>query len=165
VADIFLHPGDYFFGDGDSRIHTVLGSCVSITAWHPARHIGGMCHYMLPARHVRAEGAHLPEAPDARYADGALALFLRDMRRAGTTPQEYEVKMFGGSEQFPHLNRSAALDVAGRNIDSGRRLLEQHGFILSSRNLGGTGPRRLIFDIGTGTVWVRSLGRSGEATA
>jgi chemotaxis protein CheD len=160
VTDIFLHPGDYYFGDGGAHIHTVLGSCVSITAWHPARHIGGMCHYMLPAR-----GAHLEGAPDARYADGAVALFLRDMRRQGTAPGEYEVKMFGGSEQFPHLKHTSVLDVAGRNIESGRELLERHGFILSSRNLGGTGPRRLIFDIATGAVWVRSLGRSGEESA
>jgi chemotaxis protein CheD len=160
VTDIFLHPGDYWFGDGDARIHTVLGSCVSITAWHPGRRIGGMCHYMLPARH-----AHLEGAPDARYADGAVALFLGDMRRSGTAAGEYEVKMFGGSEQFPHLSRSSALDVATHNIESGRRLLEHHGFILSSRNLGGVGPRRLIFDIGTGAVWVRSLGASGRATA
>ena len=160
VSDVFLHPGDYWFGDGANRVHTVLGSCVSITAWHPARRTGGMCHYMLPARHV-----HLEAAPDARYADGAVALFLRDMRRSGTLPGEYEVKMFGGSEQFPHLNRPSELDVAARNIASGRELLERHGFILSSRNLGGVGPRRLIFDIATGAVWVRSLGATGQATA
>jgi chemotaxis protein CheD len=155
VSDVFLHPGDYWFGDGGTRVHTVLGSCVSITAWHPVRHVGGMCHYLLPKR-----DAYLEEAPDARYADGAVALFLRDMQRSGTAPGEYEMKMFGGSEQFPHLLRSSALDVAARNIESGRDLLERHGFILSSRNLGGVGPRRLIFDIATGTVWVRSLKRA-----
>jgi len=155
VSDVFLHPGDYWFGDGGTRVHTVLGSCVSITAWHPARQIGGMCHYMLPARDDDAEAA-----PDARYADGAVGLFLRDLRRTGTLPGEYEVKMFGGSEQFPHLARTSALDVAGRNIESGRELLERHGFILSSRDLGGVGPRRLIFDIATGAVWVRALGRA-----
>lgn len=160
MSDVFLHPGDYWFGDGGTRIHTVLGSCVSITAWHPARHVGGMCHYMLPGRNAYLEGS-----PDARYADGAVAHFLRDMRRSGTAPREYEVKMFGGSEQFPHLVRPSALDVAALNIESGRDLLERHGFILSSRNLGGTGPRRLIFDITTGAVWVRSPRRSGQATA
>jgi chemotaxis protein CheD len=160
VTDVFLHPGDYWFGDGGTRVHTVLGSCVSITAWHPARRIGGMCHYMLPARN-----AHLEAAPDARYADGAVSLFLRDMKRSDSAPGEYEVKMFGGSEQFPHLSRPSALDVATRNIASGRELLGRHGFILSSRNLGGTGPRRLIFDIATGAVWVRSVGLAGKETA
>ena len=159
MADIFLHAGDYWFGGGDARVHTVLGSCVSITAWHPVRRVGGMCHYMLPARN-----AH-PGEVDARYADGAVALFLRDVRRIGTACGEYEVKMFGGSEQFPHLSSPAVLDVATANIESGRQLLARHGFVLSSRNLGGTGPRRLIFDIDTGAVWVRTASRSGEATA
>ncbi|MBL8511280.1 MAG: chemotaxis protein CheD, partial [Betaproteobacteria bacterium] len=50
VMDIFLQPGEFYFGDADTRIRTLLGSCVSITMWHPTRRIGGMCHYMLPTR-------------------------------------------------------------------------------------------------------------------
>ena len=30
VVDIFLRPGDYFWGDARSRIRTILGSCVAI---------------------------------------------------------------------------------------------------------------------------------------
>ena len=48
--EIFLQPGEFYFGDAATRIRTLLGSCVAITLWHPARMIGGMCHYMLPNR-------------------------------------------------------------------------------------------------------------------
>ena len=155
MADVFLHPGDYHFGDDGTRIHTVLGSCVSITAWHSARRIGGMCHYMLPGRRPGCPGP-----PDPRYADGAIELFLRDVRRANTTPSQYEVKMFGGGEQFPELSNSAPLEVARHNIAAGMALLERHGFVLTVCDLGGTGARRLIFDISTGDVWLRALDRS-----
>src|SRR5439155_18563598 len=42
--EIFLQPGEWYFGDADTRIRTLLGSCVAITMWHPRRCLGGMCH-------------------------------------------------------------------------------------------------------------------------
>ncbi|MDY7086952.1 MAG: chemotaxis protein CheD [Actinomycetota bacterium] len=163
MPEVFLHPGDYHFGGAGTRIHTVLGSCVSITVWHPTLRLGGMCHYMLPARPRTDQGP-----PDPRYADGAIGLFLRDVRRANTAPGQYEVKMFGGGRQFPESGIPAPLDVARHNIDAGIALLERHDFALAVSDLGGTGARRLIFDIGTGDVWLRTLDRShdrDEATA
>ena len=44
-------------------------------------------------------------------------------------------------------------------------LLERHGFALSVRELGGTGARRLIFDIATGHVWLRALDRQAARGA
>jgi chemotaxis protein CheD len=157
VPEFFLHPGDYHFGGADTRIHTVLGSCVSITMWHPALRIGGMCHYMLPGRCPETD----PQ--DAKYAAGAIACFLRDVRRSNTSPQQYEVKMFGGGRQFPHLPTTPSLNVAANNIEAGIALLDQHGFALTVRDLGGTGARRLIFDIATGDVWLRALDRGATA--
>ena len=149
MADVYLSPGDYHFGGAGTRVHTVLGSCVSITIWQPALRIGGMCHYLLPGPCPAAEGHN------ARYADGAIARLLRDVARTRTTPAQYEVKMFGGGQQFPHLSVPAPLDVANHNIAAGMALLQRSGFVLSTRKLGGTGARRLIFDIGTGVVWLR----------
>ena len=68
VKIVVLSAGDFHFGSGQTRISTLLGSCVSITLWHPRKHIGGMCHYLLPAR-TRKPG----EPPDGRYGDEALA--------------------------------------------------------------------------------------------
>ncbi len=39
--DIFLQPGELYFGDSDTCIRTVLGSCVSLTFWHPKLLGGG----------------------------------------------------------------------------------------------------------------------------
>ncbi|GAA2879113.1 putative chemoreceptor glutamine deamidase CheD [Actinoplanes cyaneus] len=150
MADVHLNPGDYHFGGADTRIHTVLGSCVSITLWHAGLRIGGMCHYLLP-------GPCPGDEPlNARYADGAVRRFVRDVRRSRTSPPQYEVKMFGGGRQFPHLSVPAALDVAQQNIAAGITLMEEENFTISVRELGGTGARRLIFDLATGTVWLRA---------
>ncbi|MCK6396767.1 MAG: chemotaxis protein CheD, partial [Zoogloea sp.] len=91
AIDIFLQPGEVYFGDRGTRIRTVLGSCVSITFWHPRLLLGGMCHIMLPGRIGKA-----PDEPDGRYADEAVSLLVDEMRAAGTQPRDYQAKLFGG---------------------------------------------------------------------
>src|SRR5690606_5865574 len=49
-TEVNLLPGALWFGTGDVRLHTLLGSCVAITLWHPRYRYGGMCHFMLPGR-------------------------------------------------------------------------------------------------------------------
>lgn len=122
AIDIFLQPGEVYFGDRGTRIRTVLGSCVSITFWHPRLLLGGMCHYMLPER-----GKAGADAPDGRYADEALDLLFGEMRAAGTRPREYQAKIFGGGRMFSFAT-GGLLDIGSRNIETGRRLLRSHGW-------------------------------------
>jgi len=158
-VEIFLQPGEFWFGDRDTRVRTLLGSCVAITMWHPRRRIGGMCHYLLPGR--RRWGRS--EVLDGRYADNALLLFLRELARTCTRPSDYEVKMFGGGNQFGARSGPASMNVPDRNIEAGRELLAHHGFTLKAEHLGGNGHRNVVFDIWTGNVWVRHVDPSPGA--
>lgn len=160
--DIFLQPGEFYFGDQSARIRTILGSCVSITMWHPRRRIGGMCHYMLPSRGVKA-GKQL----DGRYADEALQLFLREIRATKTFPDEYQVKLFGGGSMFRNTGNEVAAtqkmlrndddcrDVSCRNRKIAYQLIQHYGFSLTAEHLGGSGHRQIMFDIASGHAWVR----------
>jgi chemotaxis protein CheD len=160
--EIFLQPGEFYFGDRNTRIRTILGSCVSITMWHPHRCIGGMCHYMLPSRGIKAA-----KQLDGRYADEALQLFLREIRAAGTWPEEYQVKLFGGGSMFlnvmketpsPRMEHGNGCDCRGipcRNRQTAYQLIQHHGFNLTAEHLGGSGHRQVMFDIGSGHAWVR----------
>ncbi len=162
VLEIFLQPGEIYFGDEETRIRTLLGSCISITLWHPRLKIGGMCHYMLPNRGQLASENH---ALDGRYADEAIALLMKEIERSRTKPSEYEVKLFGGGTMFlPKAVRSertllsrngARPGVAPRNVDAARTLLRTYGLILKTEQVGGNGRRYVIFDIWSGHVWVR----------
>lgn len=150
VIDVFLQPGEFYFGEKDIRIRTLLGSCVSITLWHPGKLIGGMCHYMLPTR----GGAQ--SALDGRYADEAMLLFMREIELSKTHPAEYEVKLFGGGNMFPQFAKSVAgQDVPARNVEAARRLAKEYGFKIAAENLGGNGHRQILFDIWSGHVWVK----------
>jgi chemotaxis protein CheD len=154
VVEIYLQPGDFYFGDQDTRIRTVLGSCVSVTMWHPQRLIGGMCHYMLPGG-----GRITPGRLDGRYADEAMQMFLLEIRAAKTNPAEYRVKLFGAGNMFPGLKKNRS-DQSGPNVPDKNKataysLIEKHGFKIVAESLGGDGHRQVIFDIWSGHAWVR----------
>ena len=148
--EIYLLPGEFYFAEANTRIHTVLGSCISISLWHPVLRIGGMCHFMLPSRGDARSGSL-----DGRYADEAIQLILREIGKNNTRPGAYQVKLFGGGNMFQALCGGKTMDVARDNIKAARALLEQNGFHVQAEDVGGNGHRRIIFDLGSGNVWVR----------
>lgn len=155
VLDVFLKPGEFYFGDHETRVRTLLGSCVAITLWHPQFRIGGMCHYLLP----EDRQANLSHELDGRYADKALQLFMQEINQAGTHPCEYEVKMFGGGNQFGGQGLHANHNIPEKNIQTGKKLLLEHGFKLTAHHLGGSGHRNVILDMWSGYVWVQHVNR------
>lgn len=146
--EVFLNPGEFHFGRGATRISTLLGSCVSITLWHPRRRIGGMCHYMLTER-KRPQGAPL----DGRFADEAFEMLLQQMAAAGTRPGEYQAKLFGGANMLGAL-AGEPVDIGPRNVAFGRQLLAACHIALVAEHVGGSGRRKLHFDLPSGEVWL-----------
>jgi chemotaxis protein CheD len=145
---VFLNPGEFHFAEGNTRISTLLGSCVSITLWHPRRRIGGMCHYMLTERN-RTAGTPL----DGRYGNEAFELFLQQVAAAGTRPAEYQAKLFGGANMLSDLAGSK-IDIGRRNVALAHSLLADKGITLLSEHVGGSGRRKLHFDVWSGDVWL-----------
>lgn len=150
TVDVFLQPGEVYFGGRDTRIRTLLGSCVAVVMWHPGMRAGGMCHYMLPGAPKAKR-----DALDGRYADEALELMLREIRNAYTSPADYLVKLFGGGHMFSAHQSVRESHVGAKNVEMARILMKRHGFSISAEQLGGVGHRNVMFDIGNGHVWVR----------
>ncbi|MBB1268338.1 chemoreceptor glutamine deamidase CheD [Shewanella sp. SR44-3] len=147
---ITLQPGEFHFDQGKVRINTLLGSCVAITLWHPNKHLGGMCHYMLP------KSSHARRLEQGFFADGAMKLFLDAIKQHHTRPEDYHVKLFGGSNMFRQLNSNHHfLNVAEKNIAAGLKLLKQHGFHIQNMDLGGTVHRQVYLELWNGDVWVK----------
>jgi chemotaxis protein CheD len=151
IVEVYLHPGEWYFGDEDTRIKTLLGSCVSFTLWHPERRIGGMCHYMLPRRGDKRGN----EALDGKYADEAMALLLREIEREGTRPEEYVARVFGGGSMLD----LGGINVSELNVETARDLIKQHGFRMEGECLGGVGHRNIVFDVWSGEVWLKKGGK------
>ena len=145
---VLLKAGDFHFGGGGTRISTLLGSCVSITLWHPRKRIGGMCHYMMTER------PREPDMPlDGRYAAEAFELFLQHVDAAGTRPSEYQAKLFGGANMFAGSD-AGRMNIGARNIEYGHRLLASQHIALIAEHVAGSGRRKLHFDLWNGDVWL-----------
>ena len=157
VLEIFLQPGEFYFGDEKTRIRTLLGSCVAITLWHPRLKIGGMSHYMLPNRPSRRKDEPL----DGRYAEEMMELFMDELRRSKTRPGDYQAKIFGGGRMFdyrPDERRKQLqlrIDISERNVQVGRELAARYGFKHSAEDMGGSGHRNVVLDLWSGDVWVK----------
>jgi chemotaxis protein CheD len=148
IHTVFLNPGEFHFGSGNTRISTLLGSCVSITLWHPRQRIGGMCHYML------AERRRPPNVPlDGRFGKEACEMFLQHVEAAGTRPSEYQAKLFGGANMLT-TSGGEQLDIGPRNIALGRELLASKHIALMAEHVGGSGRRKLHFNVWSGEVWL-----------
>lgn len=166
IEERFLQIGDFFFGSGAIRLRTVLGSCVSVTMWHPRARVGGICHYLLPERGAAPSAMGRPHG---LYAQEAIALFADEARNRDTRPAEYVVKLFGGGNMFATPKRfeecgsgvcaperrSGCRVVACKNVLSGRELLQMYGFRVTKEHVGGNGSRQLVFELWNGNVWIR----------
>ncbi len=156
--EVYLRPGDFWFGERNHRLRTLLGSCVAIILWHPRLLVGGMCHYVLPERMKRDRTGKAQL--DGRYADEAVQLFLRELNRNHTRPEEYQVKVFGAGNMFPRLvgrgrAESECVHVACRNAQAAKQLLKHYGFIVVAQDLEGSGYRSITFDVWSGELRLR----------
>jgi chemotaxis protein CheD len=152
AIDIFLQPGEYFVGDRRYRIRTLLGSCVSITLWHPHMRIGAMSHFLLGSRAVRAVSEL-----DGRYGEEVMHLMLRELERAKVPLSDCQAKIFGGANMFPGQTRINIPHVGQKNGEAARALLQSHGIRVVSESLFGVGHRQIIFDVHSGDVWSRQI--------
>jgi chemotaxis protein CheD len=149
MKEVFLRPGEFHFGNADTRIRTLLGSCVSITLWHPGQRVGGMCHYLLPSR-TRRTGTPL----DGRYADEAIQLFDQEIKRTGLPPHEFVAKVFGGGNMFQMQSNRPQFDIGARNIEVALKMLKERNIPVVAEHHGGKGHRKLVFDVHSGDVWM-----------
>jgi chemotaxis protein CheD len=152
TMDIFLQPGEVMFAGADTRLVTLLGSCVAITLWHPLKLMGGMCHIVLPQAY---EGKQVQG--DGRYALEAVKMLQNAVRNAGLKAGELEIKLFGGGSMLNDCSQAAHTlnAIPSRNIAMAKQLIAQAGWSLVAEHTGGRGHRQVKFDISTGDVWLR----------
>lgn len=154
--EVYLQPGQYWFGSGAVRVRTLLGSCVAITLWHPHERLGGMCHFLLPEP-PPSQAAFARGAPDGRYATDAMRWLAARIGARGMRCGAFEAKLFGGGRMF-----DAGGSVQEGNIAMARALLARYRVGVRAEHLGGEGHRHLVFDVATGDAWLRHTPPRGE---
>lgn len=144
----FLMPGDYFFGQYEGKLLTVLGSCVAVTLWHPRRNLSALTHFLLP-------GGKRFDPEDTHYGQAVFAQLQLDMARFGTHPSEYQKGLFGGGTQL-QPKQGSNLNVASKNVRFACEQFAELGWQINQQALGGS-YRRLSLDARTGKITCTDL--------
>ena len=152
ILEIYLHPNEFYWGDSETRIKTVLGSCIAICMWHPKLKIGGMSHSLLP---TRFEPSVKVGNLDGRYVDEAVQLFLFEVLKAKTKPEDYKVKVFGGAAVLATNNTEQT--IGSRNYEMSQKSLKEAGFTIFSEHTGGNEARNVMLDLWSGETWLRRI--------
>ena len=150
---VFLRPGDWFFGRGDHRVTTVLGSCVSAVMWSPRLQLGAISHCLLPIRPEHATGTrHSP----GDYVDETLQWMTQRLSDHGCRLLELDVSLAGGA---------SANDIAigSANVAQAQRWLQAAGMRLIQQDTGGRVVRRVTFNLTDGSLTIAHGGRLGPS--
>ncbi|KUM44675.1 chemotaxis protein CheD [Pseudomonas sp. EpS/L25] len=151
--ELFLRPGEWYFGQGDRLVRTILGSCVSFVFWHPGRRLGGMTHSLLPSRQRPVPGV----APDGHYVDESLDLILAAIARHGGDLQGYQVHLYGGGNMFPQILRGRVKNIGDLNVDAALAQLARLGLRSVRTHVRGDGHRKLSLSLVDGRVLIQQV--------
>lgn len=141
----FLYPGNLFVSVGLTRISTILGSCVAVCLWDRVRAIGGINHYILPF--WNGEGL-----PTPRYGNLAIYRLCEQMQRHGCEKRDLVAKVFGGAQIS--AEHGGLYLVGDRNVQVAWEMLEELAIPVVGHDVGGVRGRKVVFDTGSGTVYV-----------
>lgn len=152
--EIFLKPGESFWGGEQDRVITILGSCVSICVWHPGLKIGGICHYRFPGQRKKRR-----ETLNLNFGDDSIWFLIENVKKNYTKPEDYITEIYGGSSMFNNENTAMKEVIGMRNVHSAIERLAGSGFKIHSKHIGGTISRKIVFDLYTGEVDLRLNGQ------
>jgi len=127
-----------------------LGSCIGVTIWDPAVHVGGMLHYMLPDSQLSPDKAR---ASPAMFADTGIPKLFRAAYELGALKSRLVVKIAGGSQL---LDDHGTFNIGKRNYLALRKIFWKNAVLIKAENVGGNISRTLRLELGSGLVSFRS---------
>lgn len=143
---------------GETLVTHALGSCLGLAVHDPVAGVGGLLHVMLPDSTINATKA---ETSPFMFIDTGVPLFFRQLYAAGAAKQRLVVKVAGGAAMGPAGDQDR-LAIGKRNHVMLRKLFWKNGVLIAAEDVGGSAPRTLYLEVGSGRVWIHSAGREWE---
>lgn len=135
---------------GDVLITYALGSCIGLAMYDPVSRVGGLLHFMLPDSSLDA--ARAGENP-FRFADLGIPALLRKIRERGAERHRLRIAVAGAAEL---MDEGEVFNIGKRNRAALHRILWKEGVLIGAEATGGTTPRTLGLEIGTGRFFLRA---------
>ena len=152
----YLKPGDCILCKQPTRVTTVLGSCISLTFYHPQKAVGALTHSLMPCQNSTKDSS--ADQP-CKFVDTSIAYVLNWFSKLHIPLNQLEVKLFGGAKMFYNTSKGLKdyLSVGEKNVQSALETLKKYSLEVQVANVGGVRGRKLIFFSHTGEVWMKNL--------
>ncbi len=138
----------------DTLVTYSLGSCIAVAAYDPVARCGGLLHYQLPSSALDASRA---SQNPCMFADTGMKHLLAQLQTTGAHKSRLKVKLAGGAEMF---DDQGIFCIGRRNHTAIRKILWQHGLLLSAEQVGGSEPRTLYLRLDDGSTIIKARGES-----
>ncbi|MDD3554226.1 MAG: HDOD domain-containing protein [Deltaproteobacteria bacterium] len=146
-----VHIGDCrVTGDPDTILETCLGSCVGVAIYDAVRHIGGMCHILLPDGPAEKKQTH-----PAAYATTAIPFLLNAFEELGGERKTATTAIAGGASIMTK-NTGTDLKIGQRNLLAVMEGLRQADVKVSYQHVAGNLGRVMRLYMRNGQIHVRT---------
>lgn len=132
----------------DLLVTPAMGASIALALHDRAARIGGILHFLLPLAETSAERA--TDDP-CLFADTGFPQFLRAMLALGAARRSSRIVIAGGAEP---VDPSEFFALGSRNQAAARQVVSREELRVEQAHIGGTHPRRLKLDVGSGRIWV-----------
>lgn len=154
-----LRAGELVLSHEPVVVSTILGSCISVTMFHPRIKLGAICHGLLPNG-----GCEEMTAEALRYVDCSIHHMIRRLETLGAQPGQLQIKLFGGADVLVHPSAGdGRTSIGAQNVRAASLALEEEGLHVLAHDVGGERGRRLFFLPHTGEVYVKRLRKLSHA--
>ena len=138
----------------DVLITHALGSCLGVTVYDPVAKAGGLLHVMMPLSTINPQRAK--ESPYA-FVDTALPRFFKEIYANGAVKSRLAIRVSGGASIGG--NGNDRFNIGKRNYIVLKKMFWKNGVLIEAEDVGGTIPRTMSLEIGTGRVWLSTAGQ------
>ena len=128
-----------------------LGSCIGVTVYDPSVKVGGMLHFMLPEPTDPKKAKEKP----FMFCDTGVPLLFKACYELGAKKSRMIVKIAGGAQV---LRASETFSIGQRNNGALRKMLFKNNVMIDGEDIGGSRPRTMRLNVGTGEVSVKIPG-------
>jgi chemotaxis protein CheD len=139
---------------GDVLVTHALGSCLGVAVYDPVAVVGGLLHVMMPQASINPEKA---QANPFMFVDSGVPAFFQQLYAVGAHKARCILIVAGGSNVNGGDNDRFA--IGKRNYLMLRKLLWKNGVLVTAEDVGGTAPRTMYLEIGTGKTWLSTAGQ------
>ena len=150
-------PVKYIVGVADMKVASVagdvivthaLGSCLGVMVHDPVAVVGGMLHVMMPQASLNPEKAR---SNPFMFVDSGVPAFFQELYAAGAV--KGRCVNGGDNDRFA---------IGKRNYLMLRKLFWKNGILIKAEDVGGTAPRTVYLEIGSGRTWMSTAGQERE---